>query len=188
MQPNPVQDLKIQREVESEMQCAPDVEAAHIGVSVRNHAVTLSGTVNDYAERMAARAAAQRIHAVTAVADELCIHYAGDRATEAELAESVAYTLENSTVVALGSVKAGIRFHTVTLTGTVAREFQRDAAVAAVGAIPGVSYIDNRIALVDSPTRVVTAATDTSAHLSAAPRVGLCALARHGLSSVGSKP
>jgi osmotically-inducible protein OsmY len=146
-------DRKIQREVESELQCSPDVEAARIGVSVENHAVTLTGTVSSFPERMAARRAAQRVKGVSAVADELTVHYAGAALTDSDIAQSISHVLEASAVIPGGSVKASVRNHTVTLTGSVPWNFQRDAAVRAVGAIAGVGYVENHITLPVRPSR-----------------------------------
>lgn len=150
-------DRKIQREVESELRWTPDVEASHVGVSVENHAVTLTGTVASYSERMAARRAAQRVKDVAAVADDLVVHYAGAAPTDTDVAQSISHILETNAVVPPGSIKATVRNHTVTLTGSVPWNYQREAAVRAVGAIAGVGYVEDRVTLSARASREVLA-------------------------------
>ncbi|GAA1496106.1 BON domain-containing protein [Paeniglutamicibacter kerguelensis] len=150
-------DRTIQDAVESELRWTPDVEAAHIGVSVDDHAVTLTGEVGNYPERLAARRAAFRVKGVTAVADELTVRYNGSPRTDSDIAESVAHVLNHSAVIPQGTIKADIRNHVVTLTGTVPWNYQREAAAKAVGAIAGVKHVENQVNLSVEPSAAVLA-------------------------------
>lgn len=153
MPKNPVlTDRTVQAAVESELRWTPDVEAAHIGVSVQDHAVTLSGEVANYPERLAARRAALRVKGVSAVADELTVHYTGAPKSDGDIAESVGHVLNNHAVFPPGSVKATVRNHVVTLTGTMPWNYQREAAAKAVGAVAGVTHVENHIGLPNQPT------------------------------------
>jgi osmotically-inducible protein OsmY len=53
-------DMKLQQWVMDELAFEPRVDAAHIGVGVRNGVVTLSGRVGTFAEKFAAEAAASK--------------------------------------------------------------------------------------------------------------------------------
>src|SRR5207253_10290800 len=64
-------DLDLQRDVLDELRWEPSVNAAHIGVSVKDGIVTLSGHVSSYAEKYAADKAAKRVYGVRAVGKEL---------------------------------------------------------------------------------------------------------------------
>jgi osmotically-inducible protein OsmY len=148
-------DQHIQTAVEAELRWTPDVEASHIGVSVENQAVTLSGPVGSFPERMAARRAALRVRGVSAVADNLTVHYAGAPVTDTDLAESVGRFLETTTVLPRGAVKASVSNHLVTLTGSVPWNYQRTAAERAVGGIAGVTHVENHITLTQPSAPVV---------------------------------
>ena len=49
-----ISDVELQRDVLDELKWEPSVNAAHIGVSVKNGIVTLTGHVSSYAEKYAA--------------------------------------------------------------------------------------------------------------------------------------
>jgi len=56
-------DLSIKNNVEEELQYEPSVNAAEIGVAVKDGIVTLTGRVHSYLEKMAAARAATRVAA-----------------------------------------------------------------------------------------------------------------------------
>jgi osmotically-inducible protein OsmY len=62
---------ELQRDVLDELVWEPSVTAAHIGVSVKDGIVTLSGHVPLYAEKYAAERAAKRVYGVKAVVNEI---------------------------------------------------------------------------------------------------------------------
>ena len=72
-----VTDSELQRDVLEELKWEPSVDAAHIGVSVKEGVVTLSGHVSSYAEKYAAERAAKRVYGVKAVANELEVKLPG---------------------------------------------------------------------------------------------------------------
>lgn len=150
-------DHTVQEAVTDELNWTPEVDAAHIGVSVNDGAVTLSGEVNSYAERIAAKEAALRVKGVTAVADELTVHYAGSPPTDTDIAEAVRNALTWSAVHPSDAIKAEVRDRVVTLKGTVDWNYQRQAAKHAVERLAGVKYVDSRIELRHRPSAADTA-------------------------------
>jgi BON domain len=79
---------ELKKDVEDELQWEPKINAARIGVSVRNGAVSLTGEVDTYPERWAAEDAAKRVGGVRAVAEDLTVKILGtNKHTDAELAE-----------------------------------------------------------------------------------------------------
>lgn len=140
-------DEDIQTAVQDELDWAPDVDAAGIGVAVEDGAVSLSGEVDSYAEQIAAKRAALRVRGVTAVVDDLVVHPKTSRTvSEMDIAKQVEHALVWSTNVP-DTVKAEIRNHVVTLTGQVGWEFQRQAAQRAVQYLEGVYSVRNRVTL-----------------------------------------
>ena len=91
-------DSELQRDVLDELKWEPSVDAAHIGVSVKDGVVTLSGHVPSYAERFAAERAAKRVYGVKAVANEL----------EVKLPSSSQRTDEDIAAAAVGALRSNL--------------------------------------------------------------------------------
>jgi osmotically-inducible protein OsmY len=70
-------DLSIKREVETELEYEPSVNAAGIGVAVKDGIVTLFGQLSSLAEKESAGRAAARVAGVKAVVGSA--HRRGDR-------------------------------------------------------------------------------------------------------------
>jgi osmotically-inducible protein OsmY len=66
-------DLEIQQDVMIELKWQPFLQAANIGVSVKDGIVTLSGTVDTYSQKVAAERAVKKVAGVRAVAEEIQI-------------------------------------------------------------------------------------------------------------------
>lgn len=153
-------DSTIQDAVRDELDWTPEVDAAHIGVSAVNGAVTLSGEVDSYSERIAAKDAAFRVEGVTAVADDITVNHkgkgSGNGKSDTDIAEAVANALGWTAVLTPGAVQAEVSNHVVVLSGIVDWNYQRQAARRAVEHIAGVSFVDSRIRLARRPTAVDT--------------------------------
>ncbi|MBV8651058.1 MAG: BON domain-containing protein, partial [Alphaproteobacteria bacterium] len=74
-------DLQLQQRVIDELAFEPSLDAAHIGVSVRDSVVTLSGHDESYIEKFTAERTVRRVKGVKAVAQELVVELATDRKT-----------------------------------------------------------------------------------------------------------
>ncbi|MFJ2370415.1 BON domain-containing protein [Microbacterium sp. NPDC087665] len=145
-------DHDIQNAVQEELDWTPDVNAAGIGVSVHASAVTLSGEVVDFSERLAAKHAALRVRGVSTVVDDMTIHpNAAWPVTETDIAKEVQSALTWASTVP-DTVKAEITGHVVTLTGEVAWNYQRQAAKGAIQHLRGVFDVENRITLAARPS------------------------------------
>src|SRR5664279_2560932 len=70
-------DLQLKDEIETELHFDPRVNAAQIGVTVDQGAVSLLGTVDTYAERFAAEDAAKRVSGVRTLAQDLAVKLTG---------------------------------------------------------------------------------------------------------------
>lgn len=145
-------DVRVQAAVQDELAWTPDVDAAGIGVAVEDGTVTLSGEVDSYAERVAARHAALRVRGVTAFVDNLTVHPKGaSQVSETDIAKAVDHALKGASNIP-DSVKAEINYHHVTLTGEVEWDYQRRAARRAVEHLRGVHTVNNMITLSARPT------------------------------------
>lgn len=145
-------DQAVQTSVQDELQWTPDIDAAGIGVAVEDGSVTLSGEVDSYAEKLAAKRAALRVRGVSAVVNDLAVHPTTALSiTETDIAKEVARALKWAANVP-ETVKAEVERHDVTLTGEVEWDFQRQAATRAVRYLRGVRAVNNMITLSARPS------------------------------------
>ncbi|AMM22706.1 transporter (plasmid) [Frondihabitans sp. PAMC 28766] len=146
-------DRDIQEAVQEELAWTPDVDDAGIGVAVENGVVTLSGEVDDAAERIAAGKAAFRTSGVTTVVEDIVIHPSSYvwTVTETDIAKNV-QTAIRWVATLPDSVTATVEKHTVTLKGQVEWNYQREEARRAVEAVKGVVFVVNEIILRSRPS------------------------------------
>lgn len=141
-------DLDVQTAVRDELEWTRDVDAAGIGAAVQDGVVTLSGTVENYSERLAAKHAALRVHGVITVVDKITVRpSARDALTDDEIAHNVEHALTWASNVP-DTVKSAVADRHVTLTGRVDWDYQRRAAVNAVKHLVGVTGVHSAITLV----------------------------------------
>jgi osmotically-inducible protein OsmY len=139
------EDRTLQSDVMRELEWDPAVDAAHIGVSVRDGAVTLTGKVSGYAERVHAMKAAERVYGVRAIADELKIELPRSHARDdSAVAEAIAHMLRWNNDVP-DTVEAEVSHGLVTLRGKVEWPFQADQAKRAVQSVTGVRGVMSAI-------------------------------------------
>ncbi len=149
-------DLSLKKDVEEELQWEPSINAAAIGVAVKDGVVTLTGHVPSYAEKMAAARAAARVTGVKAVANELQVGVpAAEERTDEDIARAVANALTWNTAIPADRVKAQVSHGWVTLEGTVEWYYQKEAAERAVRPIRGVKGVTNNIVVKPTVTAAV---------------------------------
>jgi osmotically-inducible protein OsmY len=137
-------DLDLKNAVTAELRWTPSIRSAQIGVSVIDGAVTLTGEVDTYPEKLMASQAAQRVHGVTAVAQEITISNTWREISDGDIAREAGESLQRNINVPV-SVKAAVQKRVVTLSGEVEWEYQRDAAARAVHYLKGVSNVHNLV-------------------------------------------
>ena len=141
-------DTLLQQAVLAELNWEPRVTASHIGVSADNGVVTLTGHVENFAERRAAEAAVGRVSGVKAVVEniEVRLPFAMKR-TDDHIAAAVLERLAWDVVVPRDRVKVKVENGWITLTGDVDWNFQREAAEDACRRMLGVVSVLNQIAI-----------------------------------------
>ena len=152
-------DLSIKEDVEDELQWEPSINAAEIGVAVKEGIVTLTGRVPSLAQKSAAARAAARVTGVKVVVNELEVGPPpADRRTDEEIARSVANALDWNTSIPSDRIKAQVSQGWVTLEGTVDWYYQKEAAERAVRYLRGVKGVTNNIVVKPSITADVVKA------------------------------
>ncbi len=165
-------DAELKEAVLRELESASGVATVNIGVAVTDRALTLSGEVKTYPEKVEALRATLRVVGVTAVADEITVR-AFATPNDTDIARYAAQSLQRAVDVPVGSVRATVRDQIVRLTGNVAWEFERHAAYRAVALIRGVAGVDNGIevhhgSIVTDVKSAIISALERNAHIEAA--------------------
>jgi osmotically-inducible protein OsmY len=138
---------ELARNVAAELAWDPKVDSVAIDVSADGGVVTLRGTVGSFRQKREARKAAERLHGVVYVDDELAVQIrAGQRRVDADLRRDVLRALMLDILVP-DTVDAGVTDGLVVLTGTAERQHPRDEAEFVAGNVRGVVGVQNDIYL-----------------------------------------
>lgn len=139
-------DAEIKQDVLRELQWDPRIDETEVGVQVKNGIVALTGTVSNYAKRLAAVEAAHRVSGVLDVANDLLVKIPGiGKKTDPEIAEAVRTTLHWDVFVADERIQTTVADGWVTLDGDVDTWTQRLDAERAIHRLSGVVGVSNRI-------------------------------------------
>jgi osmotically-inducible protein OsmY len=141
-------DQQLQADVLAELKWDPRVHSNAVGVIVKDGAVTLTGAIDTYAEKLAAERAAKRVKGVRAIAADIEVKLPAQmRTTDEGLAEQIARILNWNGTFRNSDIQAEVRNGRVTLTGEVDGSYQRQAAERRVEELQGVTGIINQIRL-----------------------------------------
>ena len=141
-------DSEIRDDVIDELRWDPQIsDADAIGVAVQEGAVTLTGHVPSYAEKLAAARAAERVYGVKAVANDLTVKLAGAPRDDSDIATAIAHVLEYNVQIPEGRVHARVQNGWVTLEGEVDYEYQRREVERMVRQVQGVIDVIDTITI-----------------------------------------
>jgi osmotically-inducible protein OsmY len=139
-------DTEIREDVIDELRWDPQITAPEaIGVAARDGAVSLTGHVASYAEKLAAARAAERVYGVKAVANELEVRLAGAPRDDSDIATAIAHVLDNNVQIPQGRVVARVQSGWVTLDGEVDYDYQRGGTERMVRQVRGVIGVTDLI-------------------------------------------
>ncbi|HXG46839.1 MAG TPA: BON domain-containing protein [Methylomirabilota bacterium] len=150
-------DSELKRDVENELKWEPGVTETHIGVTVKDGIVTLTGHVPSYGEKYAAEKAAKRVYGVKAVANELDVKLPGSaKRSDEDIAQACVSALKSNYSVPDEKIKVVVNNGWVTLEGEVEWQYQKEAAENAIRYVTGVVGVTNSIRVTPrvSPTDV----------------------------------
>ncbi len=139
-------DLQLQKDVITELNWQPSVNAANIGVEVHQGVVTLSGNVASYAEKVAAEQTTQRVAGVKALTINVDVTLSGwSERTDVDIARSAEDALRWVTYMPKESVKVMVESGWITLSGEVEWDYQRRHATETVRHLEGVKGVSDLI-------------------------------------------
>jgi len=138
--------MELKRDVEDELKWDPSVNAAEIGVAVKDGVVTLTGYVDSYFEKRAAERAAARVSGSKAIVQKIEVRLPGlSQRTDVDIARAAANALQWDISVPKDRVQVKVENGWVTLEGTVDWHYQKHAAERAVENLIGVKGVSNLI-------------------------------------------
>ena len=145
-------DSEIKKDVLSELLWDPLISETKVGVTVNEAVVTLTGHLDTYAEKVAAKRAAERVSGVKAIALEIDVIPIGvHQRSDTEIALAVEHALSWNTSVPQDRVKVTVEKGWVTLKGDLDWNFQRRAMERMVRPLKGVVGITDNIQLKTLP-------------------------------------
>ena len=148
-------DSDLKKDVLTELLWDPLVPETRLGVAVSDGVVTLTGHLDTYAEKVAAKRAVERVAGVKAIAIELDVIPAGvHQRSDTEIAAAVEHALSWNTSVPQGRVRVTVEKGWVTLGGELDWNFQRRALERMIRPLKGVAGIIDNIGLKALPIPV----------------------------------
>jgi osmotically-inducible protein OsmY len=142
-------NAELQKDVQDAIKWEPLLNAAEIGVTVKDGVVTLTGTVDSYSKKTEAEDAAKNVAGVTAVVEKIEIKFTGHRAKkdDNEIATEVVNALKWNWQIPKDKIKVKVEKGWVTLEGELEWNYQKEAARDMVKNLLGVTGVSNIIAI-----------------------------------------
>jgi len=146
-----VRENELADDVWEELSYDPSIVGAdRVGVSAAEGVVTLEGDVDSLAQRWAVERAARRVAGVTAGNNDLVVLPPENLTRTDEQIENAVDTVLMWTATIPGGIRASVDGGRVTLDGTVAFRFQKQAAENAVRQLIGVRGVENNLVVATS--------------------------------------
>jgi osmotically-inducible protein OsmY len=138
--------VHLQRDILDELDWEPSVNAAHIGVTVHEGVVTLTGHVPVYDEKHTAEEVAKRVYGVRAVANEIEVRPVDmSKRDDEEIAAAAVRVLEWDTKVPHERIQISVEQGWITAEGKVDEAFQKTAVDRALRHLVGARGVTNSI-------------------------------------------
>ena len=139
---------KMYTNVMEKLNFTPSLDASNITVSIQgdHDIVVLGGTVDSFAEKLAAEKAVKSLANVKTIANEIEVDLSiGYHKTDVEIAKDVTNALKNNTITASKNIQSVVKNGVITLTGDVDWYYQKSSAFNAIDKLFGIKAIINNI-------------------------------------------
>lgn len=140
-------ESQLHQNILDEFEFDPSFNSGHIGVTVENNVVILTGHVISYAEKVAAIAATRRVKGVHAILDNIDVRYPFNKTADDKIAQRACDILDWNIMVPANSVEVHVENGWLTLSGIVDWHYERAAAEEDVRKLAGVVGVTNNIAI-----------------------------------------
>jgi osmotically-inducible protein OsmY len=158
-------NAELQKDVQDAIKWEPFLNAAEIGVTVKDGVVTLTGVVDNYTKKFEAEEAAKNVAGVKAVVEKLEVKFNNSwaKTSDGEIATEVLNAFKWNWRVPNDKVKVKVESGWVTLEGELEFNYQADAAKDAVKNLLGVTGVSNNIKIKSTTMEVAEKADIESA-------------------------
>jgi osmotically-inducible protein OsmY len=137
---------ELQADVQNAIKWEPLLNAAEIGVTVKDGVVSLTGVVDSYAKKMEAENASKKVIGVKALVEKIEVKFPSKWSkTNAEIANEVLTALKNDWSIPNDKVTVKVEDGWVTLEGELPWNYQKESAKSAVNYLAGVKGVTNNI-------------------------------------------
>jgi osmotically-inducible protein OsmY len=141
-------DMQLKADVTDELAWDPAINAASIGVMVKDGVATLTGHLDSFAEKHAVERAVRRVAGVRGIALELDVKLAAEhKRSDSELAQAATTALRLNSMVPEGKVQVEVENGWVTLTGELDWSYQLARAEHCIRPLAGVRGLHNSITI-----------------------------------------
>ncbi len=139
----------LQKNVQDAIKWEPLLNAAEIGVTVKDGVVTLTGVVDSYSKKTEAEDAAKNVFGVKAVVEKIEVKFSSsfDKKNDGQIADEVLNAFKWNWRVPNDKVKVKVENGWVTLEGELHYNYEREAANDAVKNLLGVTGVSNNITI-----------------------------------------
>jgi len=145
-------DAELKKDVVDELNWDPAVVSTAIGVAVKDGVVTVSGHLDNYAQKFAVEHALRRVHGVKAIAMELDVKLSPQhKRSDTEIAAAAEQALNWSALLPADKIRLTVENGLVTLQGQLDWEYERQSVEKAMRPLLGVVGINNQITLKPRP-------------------------------------
>lgn len=147
-------DKQIHLDVLEALKFDPEIRERNIAVAVKDGIVTLSGEVENHAQKVVAEQAVKRVEGVRGFAEELQVNPpAHHHRTDQEIAEAALNALTWHVLVPNDKIQVKVEHGWVTLYGEVDWNFERKNAYDVVRLLVGVRGITDKIIVKAHPAK-----------------------------------
>ncbi len=141
-------DAQIKADVTAELAWDPSIDAAAIGVMVKDGLVTVAGHLDSFAQKHAVERAVRRVSGVGGIAVEPDVKLSADhKRGDSEIAEAILGALRWHSWVPEERVKVEVENGWVTLSGEVDWRYQSTSAEQCMRPLMGVRGLTNNISV-----------------------------------------
>ena len=145
-------DQELKHDVDQELLWDPALDARNVTATVLNRIVTLEGSVNSCAQKLALQKAVQRVAGSRAVVLDVVVRAPSPlRHSDEDLAAALVSALQWQEGLPRDAIRAVVEHGCVTLTGEVEYGFQRQMAETLVTRMRGVVGVANQIEVRANP-------------------------------------
>jgi osmotically-inducible protein OsmY len=139
----------LQKDVQDAIKWEPLLNAAEIGVTVKDGMVTLTGMVDNYEKKEEAEKAAKRVAGVKAVIEEIKVQSFSclNKKTDGEIGAEVLNALKSSGQIPNDKIQVKVENGWVTLSGQLDWNYQKEAARDVISHLDNVKWITNSISI-----------------------------------------